>query len=205
MSDSFSMETRFAKGFNFEQEVLKSLLNLPFESSDINPIHNHEAWLHNIGNGCDIKDFATKGLRFNIECKYLETNRVYPSYIWRDYISRFKGRSGYCIIVTNNKWNVPYDCRRLLQEYGIKVWNQEELAWNITTLTNKHLNVLKETNDNDRFTDWSSEREPSAITGKADFGWRNEPKHLFVGSLSQETIDHGRLEPEVYWGSINNG
>ena len=198
MSDSFSMETRFAKGFSFEQAVLGSLLTLPLESADINPIHSYEAWLHNIGNGCDIKNFVMKGLRFSIECKYLETDKVYPSYIWRDYISRFKGRSGYCIIVTNNKWNVPYDCRRLLQEYGIKVWNQEELASNITTLTNKHLNVLKETNDNDGFTDFSSERESGAITGKADFGWRNETKHLFVGSLSQETINHGRLESVVY-------
>ena len=94
MSDSFSMETRFAKGFSFEQAVLGSLLTLPLESADINPIHSYEAWLHNIGNGCDIKNFVMKGLRFSIECKYLETDKVYPSYIWRDYISRFKGRSG---------------------------------------------------------------------------------------------------------------
>ncbi len=133
--------SRLEKGFRFELEVCRGIeRNIKYDSFQHNPLEYSE-WLHNIGKGCDCV-LVVRGIVFNIECKFLDTNRVYPSYIWRDYIPRFKGRSGVYVVVTNNKWNIPYNCRELLRSHGILVWELSELVWNIMMLTSRSLNTI---------------------------------------------------------------
>jgi len=187
---------RFEKGFVFETEIYYSIEQcLHYDYFQHNPI-DYSQWLHNVGKGCD-EIIVVEGLVFNIECKYLNSNRIYLSYIRRDYIPRFNGKSGYCIVVTNNKWSIPYTCRRLLEEQGIMVWNSYELTYNITTLTNRYLNSLKkDCTSVENNIDAEQDNETKSI-GIVSFNFVNKIEHPSTSKLFDESIDHDKSKTNV--------
>jgi len=178
---------RLRKGFQFEQEIHHTIRQcINYDYFQHNPTSYNE-WLHNIGEGCD-NTLVVKGLVFNIECKYLDTNRVYPSYIWRDYIPRFIGKSGYCVIVTNNKWNIPYTCRTILQERNIMIWNRHEITYNIITLTNAYLNNLRKNKKKIEFSNNTTKIYSNQITERV-VNQKNKTEHPEKDKLSEDGID----------------
>jgi len=49
---------------------------------------------------------------------------IYRSWFMRDWLSRTAN-----IFVTNNKWNIPYVCRKMLKDRGLKLFNDLEFIW----------------------------------------------------------------------------
>jgi len=124
MSD---IRSRDQKGFDFELTVMRALDKINNLRYRANPRTFYE-WKHTIALGADIiLPFA------EVECKFLKS-RVYKSWIERDYIPRFNGYAKDQIIVTNWKWYIPIDCRKLLYRYKIKVMDLGDF---ITYVMNK--------------------------------------------------------------------
>jgi len=123
------MLNRDQKGFPFELEVQKGLdsLKVPFLG---NP-QTFEEWKKNKGKGADIILSIAE-----VECKFL-TKKVYPSWILKDYVTRFKFNRKYAIVVVNYKWFIPSNCRKLLYSYHIKVMDKYEFLWFIVDLFKK--------------------------------------------------------------------
>jgi len=114
---------RQLKGFIYETYINKRILssNIKYNSFTYNPLSFNE-WKSYIG----YKNDATltyNELRFNLEYKFLKTNRIFPSYIKRDYIPRLNGKSGFKFIITNNVDYIPYNCKTLLKQHNIEILN----------------------------------------------------------------------------------
>jgi len=134
------MLSRYQKGFRFEREVQEILYRNGITFTG-NPIEFNE-WKKNIGKGADIQLNNAE-----VELKWLGTDKIYPSYIEKDYIPRFKFNKKYKIVVVNNKWNVPPKCKYLLSSNKIKLLDVNEfIFWlfkkrNMVSLTN-YVNYL---------------------------------------------------------------
>ena len=135
------LTSREKKGLKFEMEVQKSLYKYGFQFSG-NPT-SLEEWKRTIGKGVDVKVFF-RGLQFIVECKYLESTG-YPSYVKRDYLPRYNGLKGVRIIVTNNKWRLTYNARKMLRDCRIYLLNIWELGYFIVKYANKHIRRVTNT------------------------------------------------------------
>lgn len=120
------------KGYAYEMEIQHALDNLKVSFRG-NP-KNFEEWVSNKGAGADIfLPFA------EIECKFRTKYFNYPSWILRDWISRFSFREGIeRIVVTNFKWFVGSTCRKLLYDRQIKLMDTCEFIWWLTKKLGSH-------------------------------------------------------------------
>jgi len=115
---------RKEKGHSFEiGEVQEALdhLKVPYWG---NP-KEWDMWQRNIAKGPDI---IIPLLDAEVECKNI-SSKIYPSWIKKSYISRFTFTRRHKIVVTNWKWFIPLDCRKLLYEKGIKLMDLYEFIW----------------------------------------------------------------------------
>jgi len=117
------------KGYDYESEIW-DILDLSGIDYECNPIifesNNPKVveWInpHNQLEGYDILiPIVGYPTSLRVECKFV-SKPIYHSWFVRDWLSRD------ChIIVTNNKWNVPYEDRQLLKQRGIMLLDTVEL------------------------------------------------------------------------------
>lgn len=119
--------SRYAKGYFYEMDVQNQLdtHNISFNGNS----RNYTKWLEQTNSGYDIKVNIGNGT-INIECKFTLT-LIYHSWFIRDWLSRDSD-----IFVTNNKWNISYSDRRLLDEEHKKLFSICELIIYLQKLMN---------------------------------------------------------------------
>jgi len=113
------------KGYKFEWEIwnMLDLSGIDYESNPIIFESNNPKvveWI-NLHNQLEGYDILIPKMELKIECKFT-LKPIYHSWFVRDWLSRDCN-----IIVTNNKWNVPYEDRQLLKEKGVKLFETYEL------------------------------------------------------------------------------
>lgn len=118
LSDPTSSLSRHEKGFNYEQENWR-MLDAHGVTYESNP-QTFRKWRRTTCSNYDIRVKTVKKGWLRVECKFTLTH-IYHSWFMRDWYSRDCD-----IIVTNDKWNVRYEDRKLLKEIGRKLMSTRE-------------------------------------------------------------------------------
>lgn len=118
LSSPVSSLSRGEKGFRYEYENCRILdaHGITYES---NP-QSYLEWVTTTMTDFDIKVRTTKKGWIRVECKFTLTH-IHHCWFMRDWYPR-----NCDIIVTNDKWNVRYEDRKLLRETGRKLMNTYE-------------------------------------------------------------------------------
>jgi hypothetical protein len=81
-----------------------------------------------MGKGVDYK-LKIGNKTIEVEKKFLKA-KCYRSWVLRDYLPRFSySRDTIPVVVVTNKWNISYAGRKLLKEYGIKLFSDYEFFY----------------------------------------------------------------------------
>jgi hypothetical protein len=97
--NSLAFTSRELKGFNFENLIGKSV--------------NEYGFLHNDFRGVG-SDFKHECYPIEVECKFSHAI-IYPSWVKRDWISRFSNNVRFKVVVSNRGMKLSNECFRLLK------------------------------------------------------------------------------------------
>jgi len=123
-----------------------------------------------------------KIIELDVEFKYLDSNKIrkHPSWVKRDWINRKS-----TIIVTNNKWNLSYDERKMIKDSGKLLFDCMEFLNYLYTLTHHYVNYecigrinhknesLKEIESENNLLSWLRKLRKGPMSGilAARFRW----------------------------------
>jgi hypothetical protein len=133
--------SREVKGYLYEMKLQAGLdkRGIEFEA---NP-SNFDEWKQKTATGYDLK-IKTKNGSILVEAKFT-LKPIYHSWFIRDWLARSA-----TIFVTNNKWNISYQDKRLLEQYHKKLLSTSEFYMYIEELNNDnkydYLNVYSHSN-----------------------------------------------------------
>jgi hypothetical protein len=133
--------TPMEKGYLDELGFTLKLMLYPFVGKDNLILNNNYSSLSeyakSMGKGVDYK-LKIGGKTIEIEKKFLKA-KCYRSWVLRDYLPRFSySKDTIPVVVVTNKWNISCAGRKLLKEYGIKLFSDYEFFYWLCKYVRKH-------------------------------------------------------------------
>ena len=123
------------KGYNYERQIW-DILNSSGIDYEGNPII-FRLWNRFTIKGYDVRAYTHRKGWVKVECRFT-SKPIYHSWFVRDWFHKLHTAD---IIVTNNKFHIPYQDRQTIREYGVKLFNTNEFC-NYMLKQNKRRHLL---------------------------------------------------------------